>query len=108
MESGVATRPIDDFVAYHEHLSQFVYHSGLIMKPVFQAAKKNPKRVVFCEGEDERVLRAVQIVVDEGVAKPILIGRPEVIERAHRSVRLAHQSGHRFRDRQSEVGSALS
>src|SRR5882724_373062 len=79
MESGVATRPIHDFVAYHEQLLQFVYHSGLIMKPVFSAAKKNPTRVVFCEGEDERVLRAVQIVVDEGVAKPILIARPEVL-----------------------------
>jgi malate dehydrogenase (oxaloacetate-decarboxylating)(NADP+) len=79
MESGVATRPIHDFVAYHEQLLQFVYHSGLIMKPVFGAAKKNPTRVVFCEGEDERVLRSVQIVVDEGVAKPILIARPEVL-----------------------------
>ncbi|HVY05947.1 MAG TPA: NADP-dependent malic enzyme [Burkholderiales bacterium] len=79
MESGVATRPIHDFVAYHDQLSQFVYHSGLIMKPVFGAAKKNPTRVVFCEGEDERVLRSVQIVVDEGVAKPILIARPEVL-----------------------------
>jgi len=79
MESGVATRPIEDFVAYHEQLMQFVYHSGLIMKPVFTAAKKNPSRVVFCEGEDERVLRAVQAVVDEGVAKPILIARPEVL-----------------------------
>ncbi len=79
MESGVATRPIHDFVAYRDQLSQFVYHSGLIMKPVFNAAKKNPNRVVFCEGEDERVLRAAQIVVDEGVAKPILIARPEVL-----------------------------
>ena len=79
MKSGVATRPIQDFVAYHDQLSQFVYHSGLIMKPVFSAAKKNPTRVVFCEGEDERVLRSVQIVVDEGVAKPILIARPEVL-----------------------------
>ncbi|HKB83999.1 MAG TPA: NADP-dependent malic enzyme [Burkholderiales bacterium] len=79
MESGVATRPIRDFVAYREQLSQFVYHSGLIMKPVFGAAKKKPTRVVFCEGEDERVLRSVQIVVDEGVAKPILIARPEVL-----------------------------
>ena len=79
MQSGVATRPIDDFAAYREQLSQFVYHSGLIMRPVFGAAKKYPTRVVFCEGEDERVLRAVQIVVDEGVAKPILIARPEVL-----------------------------
>ncbi len=79
MESGVATRPIEDFAAYREQLAQFVYHSGLIMRPVFSAAKNNPTRVVFCEGEDERVLRAVQIIVDEGVAKPILVARPEVL-----------------------------
>jgi len=79
MESGVATRPITDFDAYHQQLMQFVYHSGLLMKPIFQAAKRSPKRIVFAEGEDERVLRAVQVVVDEGLAKPILIGRPAVI-----------------------------
>ncbi len=79
MESGVATRPLADLNAYRQQLSEFVYHSGLIMKPVFAAAKKNPQRIVFCEGEEERVLRAVQTVVDEGLAKPILIGRPEVI-----------------------------
>ncbi|HKQ25863.1 MAG TPA: NADP-dependent malic enzyme [Burkholderiales bacterium] len=79
MESGVGTRPIVDLGAYQQQLSQFVYHSGLIMRPVFAVAKKNPSRVVFCEGEDERVLRAVQVVVDEGVAKPILVGRPEVL-----------------------------
>ncbi len=79
MDSGVATRPIEDFGQYRDRLTQFVYHSGLIMKPVFTAAKKNPKRVVYCEGEEERVLRAVQVVVDEGLAKPILVGRPEVV-----------------------------
>ena len=79
MDSGVATRPITDFDAYRERLSQFIYHSGLIMKPVFAGAKRAPKRVVYAEGEEERVLRAVQVVVDEGMAKPILIGRPEVI-----------------------------
>jgi len=79
MDSGVATRPIADLRAYHDQLIQFVYTSGLIMKPVFEAAKKNPKRVVFCEGEDERVLHAMQTVVDEGLARPIAIGRPEVI-----------------------------
>jgi malate dehydrogenase (oxaloacetate-decarboxylating)(NADP+) len=79
MDSGVATRPITDFNAYHQRLVQFVYHSGLLMKPIFQAAKKAPKRVVFAEGEDERVLRAVQVVVDEGLARPILVGRPSVI-----------------------------
>ncbi len=81
MDSGVATRPIADFEVYHERLLQLVYHSGLLMKPIFQAAKKTPKRIVFAEGEEERVLRAVQVVVDEGLAKPILVGRPEVIER---------------------------
>lgn len=79
MESGVATRPIENMSAYRDKLMQFVYHSGLIMKPVFSAAKQNPKRVVFCEGEDERVLRAVQVVVDEGLARPILVARPEVL-----------------------------
>jgi malate dehydrogenase (oxaloacetate-decarboxylating)(NADP+) len=81
MESGVATRPIADFDAYRQRLLNFVYHSGLLMKPIFQAAKSSPKRIVYAEGEDERVLRAVQIVVDEGLARPILVGRPAVIER---------------------------
>ena len=79
MESGVATRPIEDFSAYRERLSEFVWHSGLIMKPVFTAAKQAPKRVAYCEGEDERVLRAAQEVVNERIARPILVGRPEVI-----------------------------
>ena len=81
MDSGVATRPIMDFDAYHERLQQHVYHSGLLMKPIFHAAKKSPKRIVYAEGEEERVLRAVQVVVDEGLAKPILVGRPAVVER---------------------------
>ena len=80
MASGVATRPIADLDAYRASLAQFVYHSGMIMKPVFAAAKQSPKRIVFAEGEDERVLRAVQVVIDEGMAKPVLIGRPAVIE----------------------------
>ncbi|MGH8620591.1 MAG: NADP-dependent malic enzyme [Burkholderiales bacterium] len=79
MASGVATRPIADFDAYSERLNQFVYQSGLIMKPVFEAAKAAPKRVVYAEGEDERVLRAVQVVVDEGMARPTLVGRREVV-----------------------------
>jgi len=83
MDSGVATRPLADLAVYAEQLTQFVYHSGLIMKPVFAAAKAaSRKRVVYAEGEDERVLRAVQIAVDEGLVKPILIGRPPVILRA--------------------------
>jgi malate dehydrogenase (oxaloacetate-decarboxylating)(NADP+) len=81
MASGVATRPIEDFDAYRERLTQFVYHSGLLMKPIFTAAKKEPKRIVYAEGEDERVLRAVQVIVDEGLARPILVGRPAVLER---------------------------
>ncbi len=80
MKSGVATRPIADLEAYREQLTNFVYHSGFIMKPVFASAKKAPKRVIYAEGEDERVLRAAQVVVDEKLARPILIGRPEVVE----------------------------
>ncbi len=78
--TGVAKKPIVDFVAYEERLTRFVFRSGFIMKPLMQAAKADPKRVVYAEGEDERVLRAVQTVVEEGIAKPILIGRPDVIE----------------------------
>ena len=79
MESGVATSPITDWAAYLQRLDQFVYQSGLIMKPVFTKARQNPKRIVFAEGEEERVLRAVQVVVDDGLAKPILIARPTVL-----------------------------
>lgn len=81
-KSGVAVRPIEDMQAYIDRLQQFVYHSGTFMKPVFQVAKNTPaanKRIVFAEGEEERVLRAVQILVDENIAQPILIGRPAVL-----------------------------
>ena len=81
MDSGVATRPIKDFDAYKQQLAQFVYHSGAVMKPIFDAARKTPCRVVFAEGEDERVMRAVQVVIDEGIAKPIMIARPAVFEK---------------------------
>ena len=81
MESGVATRPIDDFAAYQQRLTQFVFRSGLVMRPVFQRARSDPKRVVYAEGEDERVLRAVQQAVDEGIARPIIIARREVARR---------------------------
>ena len=81
MDSGVATRPIKDFVAYKQQLAQFVYHSGAVMKPIFDAARKTPCRVVFAEGEDERVMRAVQVILDEGIAKPIMIARPAVFEK---------------------------
>ncbi len=79
MDSGVATRPIADFDKYREQLSRFVYESGATMEPVFAAAKKSPKRVIYAEGEDERVLRAAQAAVDEGLARPILVGRTDII-----------------------------
>ena len=80
MESGVATRPIADFGAYRDRLTRFVYHSGTPMAPLFAAAKLAPKRVAFAEGEDERVLRAAQAGIDEGIVRPVLIGRTDVIE----------------------------
>jgi malate dehydrogenase (oxaloacetate-decarboxylating)(NADP+) len=81
--SGVAARPIQDMQGYIDRLQQFVYHSGTFMKPVFQVAKNTPadnKRIVFAEGEEERILRAVQVIVDEKIATPILIGRPAVLQ----------------------------
>jgi malate dehydrogenase (oxaloacetate-decarboxylating)(NADP+) len=80
MDSGVATRPLEDMVAYIEKLSQYVYRTGLLMKPVYDRARSDLKRVVYAEGEEETVLRAVQTVIDEKLAFPIIIGRPEVIE----------------------------
>ncbi|HWU56952.1 MAG TPA: NADP-dependent malic enzyme [Rhizomicrobium sp.] len=79
MESGVARRPIDDFDAYENELEKFVYRSGQLMRPVFDVARQSPHRVVYAEGEEDRVLRAVQTVVDEGLAYPTLIGRRDVI-----------------------------
>ncbi len=79
MDSGVATRPIENFEAYRARLDQFVFRSGLVMKPLFEAARADPRRIVYAEGESERVLRAVQVVVDEGLARPILIGRRRVV-----------------------------
>ncbi len=81
MESGVATRPIEDFAAYQQRLTQFVFRSGLVMRPVFLRARSDPKRVVYAEGEDERVLRAVQQALDEGIARPIIIARRDVARR---------------------------
>jgi malate dehydrogenase (oxaloacetate-decarboxylating)(NADP+) len=80
MDSGVATRPVTDFEAYRQQLTNFVYHSGFVMKPVFAKARQKARRVIFAEGEDERVLRAVQVVIDERLARPVLIGRPEVVD----------------------------
>jgi malate dehydrogenase (oxaloacetate-decarboxylating)(NADP+) len=93
MDCGVATRPITDFDAYRAQLNQFVYHSGSVMQPVFSAAQHAPKRVVYAEGEDERVLRAVQVVVDEGLAQPLLIGHTQVIEERVREFGLRIQPG---------------
>jgi malate dehydrogenase (oxaloacetate-decarboxylating)(NADP+) len=88
MDSGVASRPIDDFDAYRQRLQQFVYHSGTLMKRIFAAARTvapERSRIILCEGEDERVLRAAQIAVDEKLARPILVGRPKVIEQIIRN-----------------------
>jgi malate dehydrogenase (oxaloacetate-decarboxylating)(NADP+) len=79
MESGVAANPITDMKGYTDSLNEFVYHSGLVMKPVFSRAKQAPKRVVFAEGEDPRVLQAAQVIVDEKLARPMLVARPAVI-----------------------------
>ncbi len=78
-DSGVATRPIADLEAYRESLLRFVTHTGLFMRPVFMAARRAPQRIVFAEGEDERTLRAVQIGLEEGIVRPIVIGRPAVV-----------------------------
>ncbi|MFA6061236.1 MAG: NADP-dependent malic enzyme [Gallionella sp.] len=81
MDTGVAERPIADMDAYRQQLEGFLYQSNMLMKPVFEAAKREPKRLVYAEGEDVRVLHAVQTVVDEGIAFPILVGRPDVVEK---------------------------
>ena len=81
MKSGVAARPIEDMDQYLDRLNRFVFRSGLVMKPVFSAAKgAGTKRVIYADGEDERVLRAAQVVIEEGIAEPIIIGRPHVVE----------------------------
>lgn len=96
MDSGVATAPIKDFAAYADRLNEFVYHSGLIMKPVVTKARQDPRRIVFTEGEDERVLRAVQVICDERIAKPVLIGRPEVVQRRIDRYGLRIRAGEHF------------
>jgi malate dehydrogenase (oxaloacetate-decarboxylating)(NADP+) len=99
MDSGVATRPIEDFDAYRQQLQQFVYQSGTMMKPIYAAARKVPperSRIVFAEGEDERVLRAAQILVEEKVAYPILVGRPAIIESRMKRFGLRLQPGRDF------------
>jgi malate dehydrogenase (oxaloacetate-decarboxylating)(NADP+) len=96
MESGVATRPIENMPAYCERLSQFVFRTGLLMKPVFDRAKADVKRIVYAEGEEDTILRAVQHLVDEGLARPILIGRPAVIERRIQRLGLRIRAGEHF------------
>ncbi|HSF48689.1 MAG TPA: NADP-dependent malic enzyme, partial [Burkholderiales bacterium] len=96
MESGVATRPIQDFEAYRRQLRHFVYQTGTTMEPVFEAARQAGKRVIYAEGEDERVLRAVQVAIDENLTRPILIGRPEVIDRRIRDLGLRLKQGEHF------------
>jgi malate dehydrogenase (oxaloacetate-decarboxylating)(NADP+) len=94
MESGVATRPITDWDAYRAKLSEFVYHTGVGMRAIFQAARQaKGKRIIFAEGEDERVLRAVQIVIEEKFARPMLIGRPAVIEHRLEKAKLRIKPG---------------
>ncbi len=93
MDSGVAQRPIADFDAYARDLERFVFRSGQLMRPVFEAARRRLKRVVYAEGEDERVLRAVQTVIDDKLAAPILIGSREVIDRKATALGLRLRSG---------------
>ena len=93
MDSGVALRPIPDMWAYREKLGQFVYRTSLMMKPVYDRARADKKRVVYAEGEEETVLRAVQTVIDEGLAFPILIGRPDVIDARIQRLSLRMRAG---------------
>ena len=81
METGVATRPIEDFAAYSEQLSKFVFRTRMVMKPIVEQARSKRKRVIYAEGEEERVLRAVQMVLDDGLAEPILIGRRRWVQK---------------------------
>ncbi|HRO61347.1 MAG TPA: NADP-dependent malic enzyme [Burkholderiaceae bacterium] len=97
MDSGVATRPIADFEAYHRQLEQFVYHSGHFMKPIFAAARDVPDRtIVYAEGEEERVLRALQVIIDEKLARPVLVGRPAIIEQRIERFGLRMKAGVHF------------
>lgn len=95
-ESGVALRPIEDIEAYKQKLQSQVYHSGQLMRPVFHQARQDPKRVLFADGEDERVLRAAQTAIDEKIARPILIGRPAVIEMRIQKMALRMKAGESF------------
>ncbi len=96
MKSGVATRPIDDFTEYKRELNRFVFRSGQTMEPIFATAKRSPKRVIFAEGEDERILQAVQIIVDDGLAQPILVGRTDRLADMAQSLGLRARPGDGF------------
>ncbi|GGA84050.1 malic enzyme [Brucella endophytica] len=97
METGVAVRPIEDMEAYFDRLNRFVFRSGLVMKPVFTAARSaEKKRVIYADGEDERVLRAAQVVIEEGIAIPTLIGRPQVVETRLKRYGLKIRAGEDF------------
>jgi malate dehydrogenase (oxaloacetate-decarboxylating)(NADP+) len=93
MDTGVAQTPIEDWTAYRETLERFVFRSGQLMRPLFEAARKNPVRIAYAEGEDERILRAAQTVVDDGIAEPILIGRRDIIARMVRELGLRVRLG---------------
>lgn len=96
MDSGVATRPIQDLDAYRESLGRFVFRSGLVMRPLFTRAKRAPKRIIYAEGEEERVLRAAQVVVDEGFARPIFVGRADVVRARIQRLGLRIREGEQF------------
>jgi malate dehydrogenase (oxaloacetate-decarboxylating)(NADP+) len=96
MASGVARRPIADFAQYEDKLARFVFRSGFMMKPLFAKAREAKKRVIYSEGEDERVLRATQVVLEEGIAEPVLIGRPEIVEERIKRYGLALKPGRDF------------
>ena len=105
MDCGVARRPIADFDAYSEELARFVFRSGQLMRPVFEAAQEAPSASSTREGEDERVLRAVQTLLDERIAEPILLGRREVIERRVREMGLRMDLTGSVRDARPRAGS---
>lgn len=93
MDSGVAARPIEDMDAYRQKLIAMTYHTGPLMRPLYMQAKAAPKRIIYADGEDERVLRAVQTVVDEKLAQPILVGRPSVIDMRVKKAGLRLEAG---------------
>ncbi len=96
MDSGVATRPITDFRAYRRKLRAFVFRSGLVMEPIFDQARREPRRVVYAEGESQRVLTAAQVLIDEGITRPLLIARAEVVEENIRSLGMRIRAGQDF------------